>query len=158
MIWTKVWTYFICLPCLLRTMLEFQKVRQVWTLQYGKAHGVIRLKPAILQSTSRKAKYPENVLVRDVVILPNLYCFLPIFLFNSNLLASFCWSMNKNMYFSSSLIFLKFPPTCQWVLNLDKAFIFHRYGWWKMRSENFSRVLVEVYMNKHFGKNTCNSM
>ena len=31
----KVWTYVIGLPCLLRTMLEYQKVHQVWTLQYG---------------------------------------------------------------------------------------------------------------------------
>ena len=31
----KVWTYVIGLSCLLRTMLEYQKVRQVWTLQYG---------------------------------------------------------------------------------------------------------------------------
>ena len=89
------------------------KVKNMCMLEVSplnKALGVIRLKPAILQSTSRKAKYPENnVLVRDVVvILSNLYCFLPIFLFNSNLLVSFCWSINKNMYFSSSLIFSKF--------------------------------------------------
>ena len=32
----KVWTYVIGLSCLLRTMLEYQKVRQVWTLQYGR--------------------------------------------------------------------------------------------------------------------------
>ena len=31
----KVWTYVIGLSCLLRTMLEYQKVRQVWTLQHG---------------------------------------------------------------------------------------------------------------------------
>ena len=31
----KVWTYVIGLSCLLRTMLEYQKVRQVWTLKYG---------------------------------------------------------------------------------------------------------------------------
>ena len=31
----KVWTYVIGLSCLLRTMLEYQKVRQVWMLQYG---------------------------------------------------------------------------------------------------------------------------
>ena len=31
----KVWTYVIGLSCLLRTMLEYQKGRQVWTLQYG---------------------------------------------------------------------------------------------------------------------------
>ena len=87
------------------------KVKNMCMLEVSplnKAHGVIRLKPAILQSTSRKAKYPENVLVRDVVILPNLYCFLPIFLFKSKLLVSFCCSVKKNMYFSSSLFFSKF--------------------------------------------------
>ena len=39
----KVWTYVISLSCLLRTMLEYQKVRQVWTLQYGIHSEVCRL-------------------------------------------------------------------------------------------------------------------
>jgi len=33
----RVWTYVIGLSCLLRTILEYEKVRQVWTLQYGLA-------------------------------------------------------------------------------------------------------------------------
>ena len=31
----KVWTYVIGLSCLLRRILEYEKVRQFWTLQYG---------------------------------------------------------------------------------------------------------------------------
>ena len=37
--WIKVWTYVIGLPCSTRTMLTYQKVRQVWTLQYGHTGG-----------------------------------------------------------------------------------------------------------------------
>ena len=84
------------------------KVKNMCMLEVSplnKALGVIRLKPAILQSTSRKAKYPENVLVRDVVILLNLYCFLPIFLSNSKLLVFLLQYKQKHVFFKQPHFF-----------------------------------------------------
>ena len=47
----KVWTYVIGLSCLLRTMLEYQKVRQVWTLQYGTWKARTTERPSVTQFT-----------------------------------------------------------------------------------------------------------
>ena len=32
----KVWASVICLSCLVRTILEYEKVRQIWTLLFGR--------------------------------------------------------------------------------------------------------------------------
>ena len=55
--WIKVWTYVIGLDCLMRTMLTYQKVRQVWALQYGSTQRMQNWQSCLTFPTGSNSKH-----------------------------------------------------------------------------------------------------